>query len=366
MSGTIERIEVRNSDLHIRKDKRAFLTYPSDGLVLCELEELEDGIAFLFETAGLASSPIVWDMPRDEKLRFLLNVADLMPLSAEYFFSLAPENIMIDRNLRPQILLRDVQQKEDAFLERYKALIGALFLRKYHYEDFLNGGADLCKKHKLLRELSPLKTVDEIRERLLEEYTKELEMVKECKCVVSKRKRLAARIAVPLLAVLLAGATALSVWAMFFTIPHQDALLAANTSYIAGDPLHVQWHLRNIPVEQLNDETKYFLSRSYVATEALTDAQRQNVLMGLTQLTDPHIFEYWIHLGRLELDEALDLARRFNDNEMMLFAYIKLEAVVRADTVMPGDEKIALLDQIERQINNLQQAREEAQAAETP
>jgi len=353
--------------LCVAKEKRAFLTYPAEGLAPCTLEETEEGVEFLIDTEGLEPSETVRKRPREEQLRFLINCADLEKLSAEYAFSLAPGNLLVDRNLRPLVLVRDVQQNAADFLPEYKALIGSLLLQKYSYEDFRNGGQDIYGKNKLTAELAKLETVAEVKERLIEAYTQAMEHIRACKCTVSKRRRLAARIVIPVLIALLGAAAFFAVRAMFWEIPHQDAVIAANTAYIAGDHLSVQRILTDIPLERLSDDTKYFLARSYVTTEALTDAQRRNVLVGLTRLTDPVIFDYWILSGRLQMEEALDLARRLNDNELMLFAYIKYRAIIDADITIPGDEKVALLASLDRQIENLQRARDAAAvAADTP
>jgi len=208
-----------------------------------------------------------------------------------------------------------------------------------------------------------LESVADIKEFLITEYHAEVDTVDRCYCSVSKKAVTISRIAIPMLIVLLAVASFFAARALIFDVPHRDTLLAANAAYIAGNPLEVQRLLSGIALEDMDVATRYFLSRSYVITEPLTDAQRINVLMGLTQLTDPVLFDYWILLGRLQLEEAIDLSRRLGDSELQLFALLKHEAIVRADTVMPGDEKVALLNSLERQIGELQRARDDAAAA---
>jgi len=73
------------------------------------------------------------------------------------------------------------------------------------------------------------------------------------------------------------------------------------------------------------------------------------------------IFDYWIHLGRLEFYEAIDIAQRFGDNELLLFAFLRQEAIVRADPHMPGSEKVTLLSYIESRITALQRDRDAAE-----
>jgi len=120
----------------------------------------------------------------------------------------------------------------------------------------------------------------------------------------------------------------------------------------------VQQALSEITIDNLSHETRHILSRAFVATEPISIAQRDNILMGLTLMTDTTIFDYWIHIGRLDFYEAIDIAQRFGDNELLLFAYLRYEAVVIADPLMPGGEKVTLLAYIERQIDALQRERD--------
>ena len=167
-------------------------------------------------------------------------------------------------------------------------------------------------------------------------------------------------IAIPILAIALV-VSAVFLWiSLFQDIPFKRDVIQANSAFIAGDFIEAQRALNGYDISDLTFESRYFLSRAYVITEALTDVQKENILMGLTLRTDPVIFDYWILLGRLEFDEAIDIAQRLGDDELLLFAYLKYEVVVRNDTTMSGDEKTTLLGSITGRINALQRAREEA------
>ena len=113
--------EVHNSELAVPKEKRAFLTYPADGLAACGLEETEDGIVFLLDTNGLSPAAEILGKPREDKLRFLINCAALGTLYREYVFSLSPDNLMTDINLRPRVLARDARLNaaDDLSIARY-------------------------------------------------------------------------------------------------------------------------------------------------------------------------------------------------------------------------------------------------------
>jgi len=361
MTANILTKNIRNSELAVSKEKRPFLTYQAIGLAPCAMEEMEDSVNFVFDTAATQPAESILDRPKWEQFRFLVNCVGLESKTAEYDFDLSLANLLVDINLMPQVLLRDMKTPDSLpFLCRYKALVGSVLLRKYRYESYISGGQDLYKKHKLLAELAAMETISEIQARLLEEYHLLLQETEATHKLVPKNSVLISRIAVP---VLVAAVVALIFFGgrmLLVEIPFQRSIIAANTAYIQGDFLAVQRELRSYSISRLSDETKYFLARSYVATEALTHAQVTNILIGLARMTDPIIFDYWILLGRLYFAEAVDIAQRLGDDEMLLFAYLKQVEYVRNDMSIPGAERTALLSYLQNHIDRLDRAREEA------
>ena len=352
---------IRNSELAVAKEKRAFLVYPANGLMPCKLEETEDSVCFVFDIKGVEPSDTVLDKPKWEQMRFLLNTAELADLDAEYDFSLSLDNQYIDINLMPKLLIRDAKRPGSAsFLQRYKALIGCVLLRKYSYEDYLNGGDGLYKKNKLLSQLTALESLDEIKDSLQKEYRRLMWETRETEILVPKRNMWFSRVAIPILLLALVVCAFYVIRFSQVDIPFRNSVIAANTAYINGDPLSVQRILRSYDLSRLSVETRYFLARSYVSTEALTDAQRENILIGLAPITNPLLFDYWILLGRLYFNEAVEIAQRLGDDELLLYAYLKQEVFVRSDFSIPGEERAALLSKLERNINSLNQARDDA------
>jgi len=348
------RRDVRNSDLAVPREKRMFLTYPADGLAACSLIETDDGIALLFKTDGLESVEDIMRKPREEQLRFLINCADLNVLYTEYSFSLSPDNLLADINLKPQALMRDAKSDGGAdFLQLYKALIGSILLPRYRYYDYLFAGNDLYKKNKSLSQLFEMEAVEEIKNHLLQEYLRITQEIKETKRLVPKGNVWVSRVVIPFLAAALIVAAFFGWKFLFQYIPYNNSIIEANTAYIAGNYIEVQQLLEKYDISSFTYETKYFLSRAYVITEALNEKQKDIVLTSLTLKTDPVIFDYWIVLGRLNFSNAIDIAQRLGDDEMLLFAYVKYEVVVRNDTTMTGDEKTRLLSDLDSKINAL-------------
>jgi len=346
---------LKNSELNIPKEKRMFLTYPATGLCPCTLEETEDGIALHFETEGMADASAINTKVKADKLRFLINVSELESLHKDYTFSLALSNLAIDRSLRPYVLVRDLNCGGVTFLQKYMAIIGDVLTPKYSYDDYINGGADLYTKSKLLAEISKLETVAEIKKRLESEYDETISEIAQTKKLVSKSSVIASYILIPILAAALIAASFFAIRAIFFDIPHQEQIISASHAYIAGEYISVQQMLRDIEPEDMEFETRHFLARSYVITEPLRDDQRDRILMGLTRMAESMQFDFWIHLGRLEFDEAIDIAHRTGASDLRLFAYMKLHAFLESTVPEPGegDAHRAELDRLEREITRL-------------
>jgi uncharacterized membrane protein YukC len=62
----------------------------------------------------------------------------------------------------------------------------------------------------------------------------------------------------------------------------------------------------------------------------------------------------------MQFEEAIDIAQRLGDDELLLFAYIKYEVVVRNDPTLSGYEMTTLLSYISNRIEGLQRARDAA------
>jgi len=359
--GTVVKKSMRNSALHVEKNKRLFLTYPVRGLAPCTLDETEDSVHFIFDTNGTAPAQTVFNKSKSEKLRFLINAADLNHLSHEYAYDMSTENLLTDINLMPLVLLRDAAfANQPEFLTQYKALIGSVLFPRYDYDHYINGGHDLYNKDKFLSKIAASETVADVREHLSEAYNQLLRETETTKQLVSNKSVLMSKIFIPVLAILLVAALFVGGRMFFIDIPFQNSVIAASNAYIHGDHLTVQRELRRFGIDRLSSETRYFLARSYVSTEALTHVQINNILQDLTRLSEPMMFDYWILLGRLYFREAIEIAQRIGDDQWLLFAYLKQEMFVRNDLSIAGEERIALLSYLTGHIDRLNRARAEA------
>jgi len=349
--------EIKNGELKIPKEKRKFLTYPSQGLCDCTLEEREDGIALIFDSAGKTPAESIIEKPLADRLHFLVNAAVLESLHKDYSFSLAPDNLMVDINLCPHVLSRDLNTGGEPFVQKYKALAGEILNPKYSYADYLNGGEDLYKKQKQLTQIAECETGAEVCGLLRAEYEEVTRNCAKTKKLVSKNSVIISWALIPILGIGLIVAALLAVRANFIDIPHKARIIEASQAYIAREYIAVQTALGDVELSEMTHETKHLLARAYVITEALTDEQKNHVLMGLTLMTDSALFDFWIYLGRLNFEASIEIAQRFGDSQLLLFAYMKQRTFIESGNTVVGEEREAILGHLEREISRLQSER---------
>lgn len=355
---TIEKM-YRDNEIKLSEEQRNFLTYSNPLLVPCSMNKIDENVEFSFIVDDLISSENVIKLSKSEKLRCLINCFQLLKLRNTYSFSLNPENIVFDVNLCPKVIERSVQDKQNDFANEYKALIGYILNPKYKYEDYYLGGKDLYKKKSILNKLKSIDTTDEIKEYLQSEYQNELEYIKKNKVLCNKSNVIATRIIVPLISIAFVLICVKGYFVILVDGPFNNNLVKCANSYIAEDYISTQSALREYDCSKIPTEEKYMLTKAYIITEDLTNAQKENVLSGITLKTDERVFCYWIELGRLDFDKSTDYAKQLGDDELLMLSLIKHSVYVKNDTTITGEEKTTLLDSLEKQITSLKKEMEQ-------
>lgn len=361
MDDTIK-VTMQNSETSLPKGKRNVLAFSSPLLIPCTVTERPDDFDLDFDITDLSSCEGAKSMSTQDKYRLLYNCASLLKLAKEFSFNLSPDNVYSDINLMPKLLKRDIGSVDEAdFLAQYKALIGAVLAPRHTFEDYYNGGADLYSKNSRLKGICDKGSADEVAAALMAQYRSEAEDVRENKTTVGKKRFLFYRIALPVLAVATAGCIAFACYMSFVRLPFENRLIRGSNAYLDNDYIGVQKELSDIEVDKLPYESKYILARSYVISESLNSAQKENILTMLTMQTDDVYFDYWIDLGRLSFEKAIDDAQRSGDEQLLLLAYMKYQSFLETDTsTLTGDEKAQKIDELKGKIDTLSTELEEA------
>ena len=90
-------------------------------------------------------------------------------------------------------------------------------------------------------------------------------------------------------------------------------------------------------------------------------------MLNLTSKTDENILDYWIALGEVKYDEAIDLAKKLQDDELLLYALLNKDRYIQDDTTLTGEEKEKEKQAIKSDIDKLTQQlnKEESESTET-
>ena len=345
------------------------MAYPNDRLLNCAIKEEQETLEIVYDTEGYYPFSEIRRRTQSERLCILADAAGLLSLRAEYFFSLAPDNLYFDDNARVYIVSRDVYKEgevqEDAFAEEYKALIGYSLQKKYGYEDYLEGGADLMRKHKFLQKLENLHETEEIRNFVNEEYRRLSEDIRARKFLVNKKGYLWSRVYIGISILLIIAGTAALSYYYLMERPRIEARLQAEADFIRGDYIQVINDLSNLSMQHLAYDQKYILSIAYVRMESLTAEQKENILERLPIGGDENLMEYWIYIGRLNPLEAENIAMQRSDDELLLYAYMLEKDLTETDIEMTGEEKAAKLSELEDKIKKLAEKYEIDETDET-
>ena len=350
-------IRVKNIDLNIEKDIRFLLANEHKYLQKCTVEETDDECIFHFDMEAVTGFKDCTDLKQEDRYRLLYNVGEMEDLTGEYSIDLSPQNLVYDINLIPRLLIRDRKgdMNNPDFFEQYRALAAALIIRKYTFEQYYTGGGRISEKNFI----SKCKNTKDLQEELLKRYIKECETNKKEKLLVRKGNYKRMKYTLPAALLLTVGTTAFALYMQFVRIPYQNKIVSAYGSYMKSDYINVENALKTVNAKDLSTDVKYILARSYIFTEGLTYEQRENLLEYTGVNIDTNIFDFWIYLGRGDFAMAEDIAKKIGNNEFLLFTYIKHNAYLKYDVTISGEDKAALIKDLDQKISELSKSMEE-------
>lgn len=274
-----------------------------------------------------------------------------------------PENISFDQSFTPYFLHYGVmesippyEQDSDRLWQELKACVAAAVDSNYSFEQYLkfNETLDISQ---VSRELLSAATYSELLT-LIETNMREVDNKNAALVSIPEKKwKLTRYIALGFL-VLLVPALVYTAYSLFSLHPKQEAFVETNEYYLGNDYSEVVSTLSSYSIEEMPNVVKFQLASSYIVNESLTEDQKESVQNTLTLQSDPQYLEYWIHIGRGEAKEALDLARNLEDRDLIVFGLIKYQDQIKADTEMNSEEKQQELQKIDAEIKQFKEEQE--------
>lgn len=147
-----------------------------------------------------------------------------------------------------------------------------------------------------------------------------------------------------------------SVYSFGWYMPRQKGLRAAEDAYIRKDYRSMIDSLKGFQVDELDHAWKYMLATAYIqgqAVDTFSAKDKENILSKVTYQSGENVLDYWIHLGRMEVKEAEDLAMKMSDDQLLLYAYMHELRQVGEDEGLSGEEKSSRKQELVKEIEEL-------------
>ncbi|MHC5215121.1 type VII secretion protein EssB [Enterococcus sp. LJL128] len=350
-------LTLRKSEVQVHEEKDlALLKVAHPLLMATEIHWEEDAVSFTYQ---LPKEKITFSEltshSKEDKLRAMVNVATVKQLlELPLTFFIHPENILFDYNLMPVIAYRGLEGKmppqvinEELLLRQYKSLIITLFEGNQDFSKLYEGQLDIKKGSKFIQTVINLGSFEEIRQYLIENYDQTVMHTEKTTRKVSKTRFTVMKqlsIWLPILAVALAIPL---IYLLFFRMPFLDRMQDTDTAFLKNDYEAVITTLEPVKTDAIPYTQKYELAYSFVQGEALQDKQKTVVLNNITLRSDENYLDYWIENGRGNLDEALDVAKKLEDSDLILYGITQKIEQVRNDAAMSGTEKEETISKLE-------------------
>ena len=293
----IKKVDLNSNNIYeyemLKNLKHDFIQY--------EYEETIDEIVIRYNIDGLKSIKDFISDKRKVKYSLLIELMEIIRENSQVYFSLSPENIFVNDRQRIKILVRDINgEHQSNKIDEIRALAGFLLQKKYSYNDYM---------------------------------AVIFALISICMSIMFFRQ------------------------SIIVLKPSMSALYAER-SYLEMNYINVIDNLKDVSVSTMNEHEKYILAVSYIrsqSVDAFSDETKDMLIDRLSYNSDVKQLDYWIYLGRTDADNAIDIAQRLSDNQLLLYAYIQKYEIVSADTTLSGDDKSSQLNSIRENIRDLAQ-----------
>lgn len=350
---------VKISELNAKRDSEINrITYENTYLIPCKVNIKDEEVKFIYDLNELQPFSEIKNRRAVEKLRFLINVSNVLEIADEYSFKLEPNNIYYDYNYIPKILNRDIRLEDEIMdykdlVLQYKSLIADVFDKRCSYNDFYNGGMDLIKKNKRIKKYISLETIEEIKNELLEDLKMQEKEDKENYIEIKLKNYKVKKYSIWTMSLVILGLMIYTVYTSVFLVPFDQKVIKANSYYMKQDYEGVIKCFENTRGLKLDKESKYKLAYSYVVSENLAESKKKNIIATLNDKSDENILDYWIAIGRSKYDNAIDLAKKVQDDELLLYALLNKQKYIQDNDEMTGEEKQKAQEGLQSQIEKL-------------
>lgn len=281
---------------------------------------------------------------------------------------ICPENIVFDESLTPYFLHYGIKESippyerdDERLLHELKATITSIVAGNYPFLDYFHFYKTL-KLNSIEKEIMNAKSIEQLLT-IVEKEQKALEKLEKTYVSLPEKKWRIHKFALIGLAIIFLPVFIYSLYSMFFHLPKYEAYVQSGEYFIRKNYSDVMTTLEKYDPEDMPYIVQYQLAYSYVVVnDSLQEFQKQNIQNMITLQTDPQYFLYWIFIGRGMNEDAIDIARSLDDQELVTYGLVKLSQEIMADDSLTGEEKQKKIEPLQKEIQdfvNKQKALEE-------
>ena len=315
----------------------------------------EDGLTFTYQLEPYSLSyEEVRTRPISEKIRLALNVFALeTALELPVTFLLHPSNLMITKDAQVKIAYRGVpgimtpeSLTAEDFLRQAKCFAATLFA-DVDFMNLYNGSLELETLPDFLVELREAEDQTAAVAILEKAYMDKLAEEKATLIQVPSKWYRIFKLASIWLSLAVVLLVIPLIYLIFLQNPFKEKLLQADTAFIKVDYSGVITELEGVAPASLPTTQKYELAYSYIQGLEFSADQKKVILNNVSLKSDELYLVYWIQIGRNTFEDALDTAKRINDNDLILYALAQEIKHVREDDKLSGKDRESKLSSLE-------------------
>ncbi len=332
--------------------------------IMKKIQETEDELTIIYHISPAFAS-FAQVQRKEEKSRWifasqLIKGVNHHSLSRLHLL-VCPENLVVDESLTPYFLhygvmesLPPYEKDDEKLWQETKAVIATAIDRKYTFKEYLKLSQTL-ELSSIAKSIMNAKDEDELLD-IIRKGIKRLEDREKQVIQLPKRKWKITRYATFGLSALLIPALILVVYSFLFAQPKQAAYVQSSEHFLKNEYSQVVTTLNSYEAKDMPRVVQYKLATSYIINESLNEDQKDTLHNRITLQSDRNYYLYWIHIGRGEAEQALDIARSLEDSEIILYALLKYKEQIRAQQDLSGEEKQNQLKEIQDEIDEYAEA----------
>lgn len=340
------------------------LKKPKDFFVYQSASFSDEHLRFEYDVTDLNSFDIIQNSNRVERLKIaerMLVVKELV--DTPFTTVLHPDNLRFTQSGELRILYRGLIGQlppmifnKEVLLNQLKSVMLVLLNGNEDFISYYEGNAEIVQG-KFSKEINNAKDFDELQDAI----TNELKVIQKYESAnnisIPKIKyRIVQQLAIWMSILAVSASVMVGYW-QFSVKPYENQLSSANTYYLKSDYEGVQKTLESINYHNLPSTQRFELAHSYVQTASLSSKQRKNILNNISINANINYLNYWIENGRGNLNEALDIAKKTEDIDLILYALNQKISATKTDNNLSGSEREKEIESLEKQSDSYNKER---------